>query len=631
MTYRSLFLALMFVMTCMTDPTWAHKESVSALEFSTYKEAQEKHLADSKELQRRDVDAQDRLLALQSGRIGDVSLYLTAFGVVFALLAIIASWLGYVTVRNRALQEARAAAANWFEKEGRERIQGWLKDFETHVETEKGNVRIKAESAQKELQAAVQEQIDVMQTTLNSKSANTSEPEVPSEKEPDPLMRLIQTLKRKPENDYSFADWNARAFDAFRQNHRALAIEYWLNAANASDSTRIELANTILNAAIVLSDDGKTERALDLYDDVIHRFSAEKDLDLRVCVAKALTNKSVALAKLRRWEQALEVSKELMDKFSSAVEEPLRDQVAWNQFNIGTIYQQSGSLQESIAHFDALIAEFGSEPRPTIRLVLAMGLVNKGIALVTSGKISDAISVYDEVISKFSAASDTSLRVQVGNAYLSKAIALSKDHDEKVLEILDELIVYLGDDKEQALRILGAKALNSKALALGRLNRRSEADTFLDEVIAINDPMFNAQIAVAENTKGFTSLLRAKQQWANQDSREVHLKLAIELFARAVPKSSQDPVVLGNHGYALFLQGNTAAARPILKDALQRGGERLRAAELDDSRIHPVPNDESFRALIEELWLELENEKSLLYQGEKQLLVTSSQPIVTVQ
>jgi hypothetical protein len=42
-----------------------------------------------------------------------------------------------------------------------------------------------------------------------------------------------------------------------------------------------------------------------------------------------------------------------------------------------------------------------------------------------------------------------------------------------------------------------------------------------------------------------------------------------------------------------------------LRQALQQGGERLYQATLGDLEIHPVPLDEAFRAMLEELWAEV--------------------------
>ncbi|MFP2932963.1 hypothetical protein ACLESO_49010, partial [Pyxidicoccus sp. 3LG] len=62
-----------------------------------------------------------------------------------------------------------------------------------------------------------------------------------------------------------------------------------------------------------------------------------------------------------------------------------------------------------------------------------------------------------------------------------------------------------------------------------------------------------------------------------------------------------EPLALGNAGYIAFLQGRRDEARSLLVEALRRGGEALRETELKDAGIHPIPEDEEFRALLRSL------------------------------
>ncbi len=73
----------------------------------------------------------------------------------------------------------------------------------------------------------------------------------------------------------------------------------------------------------------------------------------------------------------------------------------------------------------------------------------------------------------------------------------------------------------------------------------------------------------------------------------------------ALKIAPDDTIYLGNKGYALFLLGRKDEAEPVLRRALELGGEKLRDDELKDAGIHPLPQDGEFEDLINRLWAEV--------------------------
>ncbi len=69
--------------------------------------------------------------------------------------------------------------------------------------------------------------------------------------------------------------------------------------------------------------------------------------------------------------------------------------------------------------------------------------------------------------------------------------------------------------------------------------------------------------------------------------------------------SPDNAFMLGNKGYTLYLLGRTEEAEPVLRRALELGGQNVRDAELEDADIHPLPQDEAFKELIHRLWTEV--------------------------
>jgi tetratricopeptide (TPR) repeat protein len=201
-------------------------------------------------------------------------------------------------------------------------------------------------------------------------------------------------------------------------------------------------------------------------------------------------------------------------------------------------------------------------------------LVNKGVALGRAEKPEEEIAVYDEVVRRFGDAEETPLLGQVAKALFNKGVALGQaEKPEEAIAVYDEVVRRFGDAEETPL-----------------LER----------------------VAGAFDNKASTILIMAKQVWQSPENENEAKKLLSRALADAnalLEIESNDPIVLGNKGYTLFLLGREAEAEPILRKALEKGGEKIRDAELEDAKIHPLPQDESFEKLIIRLWEKVSAEK----------------------
>lgn len=127
------------------------------------------------------------------------------------------------------------------------------------------------------------------------------------------------------------------------------------------------------------------------------------------------------------------------------------------------------------------------------------------------------------------------------------------------------------------------------------------------------------RIAKALNGRAFTRIRLAKQTWQLADNKkeaEALLSSAADDASAALKIKSDEPVFLGNRGYSVFLLGKKPDAEPILRRALELGGEKLRDGELEDAEIHPLPQDKEFKELINRLWVEVSRKKGGDGKGE---------------
>jgi len=128
-----------------------------------------------------------------------------------------------------------------------------------------------------------------------------------------------------------------------------------------------------------------------------------------------------------------------------------------------------------------------------------------------------------------------------------------------------------------------------------------------------SESILQEQVSSALNGKGFALLLNAKKVLDNPEMQHSLLQAALAQFEQASVHVAQEDraVLLGNQGYALFLLGRTAESEQVLQEALMLGSQKLYEAELADSRIDQLPEDEAFRTLLDRLWSEVSHRRLL--------------------
>jgi len=348
----------------------AHEELTQA-HFTIFKDSVQEQL---RIVQNR-VHEQEKLLDLQTARISDLTISLTLFGITIAMLAVISGWLGFVTVRDRAKEEAKQTAADWFKNDGKNLIDDMLAEFKRHLDAEQSKVSERAKQVMEE-----------MQLSILATQQGIGGPLEKDVQGMDPLLELVEQLKHKPESDYAFADWNARAFDSYRQGKLALAAEYWLRAATAKNPTHLEVATSTLNAAVALRLDDKQQKALELFDHVLDQVGTAVGMPLRGIFAGALANKGIALAQLNRCDDAIRVCDDVIGRFGMATELPLREAVAMAMFAKSDALLNLNRLEETIRVCDDMIGRFGTAAELPLRIQVTAITNAKGFAQILLAK-----------------------------------------------------------------------------------------------------------------------------------------------------------------------------------------------------------------------------------------------------
>ncbi len=403
-TARHLLAAALVALT-LAGPAGAEDKTVPESDFTAYKELAQVKLDAAKESLQKDVaalgtrvDNQDKRIDQQGNRIGDVSISLTWFGILLTLLAIIAGFVGYYTAstkaRKEAQDEARKAVDDWLtthEADLQQRIKA-AEDFATesraHIQTFEDEIsQLKAQLSDKliahtnnkiaETNALVEDAKRRLQAAIAQSSGQTTPPASPEALEA--LQAQAENLRHKSEADYTFDDWDDRAFAALAEGKHEDAVQYWLRASAIPTAAQSDIARALYNRGVSLGQLGRADDAIAAYDLVDARYASDTAPTLREPVAKALVNKGVTLGQL-------------------------------------------GRTDEAIAAYDLVDARYASDTAPALRDQVAKALVNKGFALGQLGRTDDEIAAYDLVEARY--ANDTALRKQVAYAQNGKGFTL---------------------------------------------------------------------------------------------------------------------------------------------------------------------------------------------------------------
>ncbi len=219
---------------------------------------------------------------------------------------------------------------------------------------------------------------------------------------------------------------------------------------------REQVAKAFMGKGSVLLD---KKEALEAYDEVIHRYGESKSLALREQVAKALLSKGNLLAKLGRWGEACTVYDEVVIWVGHETEYQFRESVIKALFNKAASLSKLGRWEEALIAYDSIIHRFEKAQEPLIheyviraRKALIVMLSDKGTTFGGEERWEEALAVYNEIIRRCEEAEEISLRKRVAKAHFNKAVSLSKlGRWEEALEVYSDIIRKFGGIKESSL------------------------------------------------------------------------------------------------------------------------------------------------------------------------------------
>lgn len=219
-------------------------------------------------------------------------------------------------------------------------------------------------------------------------------------------------------------------------------------------------AKELVNKGVGLSDGGKPEEAVPLYDEVIQKFGGSSDVALRLQVARALINKGIALHQLKKPLEALPLYDEAL-KRTEGTDEKLRETAAKAQLQKANVLRDLNRNDDAMALCADLIKGVAAAAMP---VPVAGALFTMADTLATLGRQDEALPLYDEVVQRFGASTDAAVRPVVAGALFSKSMLLRfKSRTQEAVATYDEIIKRFSDAPEPHLRNMAAMAQQSKA------------------------------------------------------------------------------------------------------------------------------------------------------------------------
>ena len=522
--------------SCLTFA--AEKEPDADL--STFKLVSQLRLESTRDLLKKDIqnlairiDAQEKRVDSQNSHIDQslslLSIVLGVLGVVFA----VGSFVGYFSVRSRALKQAEMSAEEWFNKNSG-KVQGDIEalreklksldaaadtDFISHKEKMKEKETL-ADKAVVDLQKLISSSPDTESKKNSDEGSNAAQ--ALSEIESQALAQVAMATRDKPESKYGFDDYNFRAFDSFRRGDKESAIQFWRAAAYHHTATPSASYQALLNIARTLDQLARHDEAISIFDDILERNSQQRSESSKIIEIRALNGKALSLAAKKDYGASLDVYNIILDRIAEAG--------------------------------DSIPEELVIESRG-----------NRAVALERNGEYEKALDAYDQILKEYGGKKSSDLEPVILNVTVS------------------------------ALR------------ALARLRRYEEFDIRFEKMVAklggASSALSKRSISFALNSKGFSLLCLAKEQWGDEEKRKSLLMQACSILEDGVKLNQGNANILGNLAYCKYLLGlSSEEFKPELASAISLGGKGLYEETLEDLLIFPIPDvDEKFRKILDDV------------------------------
>ena len=344
-------------------------------------------------------------------------------------------------------------------------------------------------------------------------------------------------------------------------------------AATVPDYDSIERLVTDISTAL---DQEDFETVIDIVDRASVMKSPAHHRVSRMFAAWALNMKGEALRKIGRLDAATSTHEEVVSRFGAMEDAQVRKMVAMALASKGRIQEQKGNPNSALLSYKEVAECFGGSADPGDQGWVARALIRNGDILREIADPESALSAYEEVVQRFGASGDLEVRRWVAEALTRKAEFQTELSDTaSAVSTYEVIIQRFGASDSPELAGHAATALNRKGVALLERSDAKSAvkafDEFLDRFGSAEDPHLLEWIARTLIAKGC-----ALREMGQVDLAVSTCRQAVERFG-----SSEDADVLWWVGGALvhiahanWMSGKFDEAIATCDETVKRFGSR---------------------------------------------------------
>ena len=401
----------------------------------------------------------------------------------------------------------------------------------------------------------------------------------------------------------------ARASIAFTQSDTVHALELtdqFLSRYSSLPDTLVQhlVANLLSWKAESLQEGGRSDEALGLYDEILARFDDPADPVKRGRLSRVLLNKGSLLGKLGRHREAIRAYDDLLQRFKDVIDLNIRENVLNALVRKGAALRKLDQLHEALAVFDEVLRRYGDAQEVTLRKSVAWALMGKAFTLAQLQREEEALSACDDIVSRLGDATEADLRYEAAAALDMRAGFLEKlGRRSAAIALYEDVDRRFNEAVEPSIRGVVARALYHRAALLEEVHGDAAGVAayaqFVQRFGHAAEADIREYVATVLNNWAFVLVRRAKAQWDTPGGETVAtLNEAGNKIERALNVTPRDPIMLGNKGYILFLQGRADEAAIALRATIELGGTEIRDRLQAVTEINPIPLDEAFQALV---------------------------------
>ena len=227
--------------------------------------------------------------------------------------------------------------------------------------------------------------------------------------------------------------------------------------------------------------------AVDALNDLVTRFKAEKDPELRRCVARALLEKARHAQFISGADAMLRTYDRVVFMYGGADDPKLlalvaRAMVAQAEFLSSTSTGSEIRRRETLRTIDSLLERFKGRSEPDIREQVAAGMRIQAFVYSLGGDTAKEAEIRKRIIEMFKDSDSPALQAETASAMLRESMASTKD-DPKSIRKFEEIVTRYGTSEDPRVEASVANAIFFKGMLEEKTGSRDKAIASFNELI----------------------------------------------------------------------------------------------------------------------------------------------------